>query len=393
MGVKIKHWKGAWWLFVNNQGRRKAKRVGVGNAGKKAAKEVATKLAARLALGEFKMDDAPVPTFQVYAERWLQHRALDLKPRTLELYGSILKHHLLPAFGKLPLPQVSRERVRDLLMAKSEAGLKRTTVYQLWSCLRTLLNAAVEDGLLPNNSAAKLGKRLGRLGSKREGEVEIFTEQELAHLLTTAEREFPEAADLLFVMAWTGCREGEAFGLRREDLDLYGRFLEIRRTVGYRQGQLQTGTPKSNKSRRVDLPEALVRRLQARLELAKAHATFEGKEPVSWVFPNRAGKPLDAKNFQVRIWRPLLTKAGLSYRPPHTLRHTYCSLLLMRGESPAYVQAQAGHSSVQVTIDLYSHWIPGVGRGAVERLAEATGRNLYATKQQEESTPHALAPR
>ena len=76
MGVKIKHWKGAWWLFVNNQGRRKAKRVGVGNAGKKAAKEVATKLAARLALGEFKMDDAPVPTFQVYAERWLQQLAM-----------------------------------------------------------------------------------------------------------------------------------------------------------------------------------------------------------------------------------------------------------------------------------------------------------------------------
>ena len=66
----------------------------------------------------------------------------------------------------------------------------------------------------------------------------------------------------------------------------------------------------------------------------------------------------------------------------HDLRHTFASLLIQRGESLAYVKDQLGHHSIQVTVDLYGHLVPGANRGAVDRLASATGSNLYATSDE-----------
>ncbi len=64
----------------------------------------------------------------------------------------------------------------------------------------------------------------------------------------------------------------------------------------------------------------------------------------------------------------------------HDLRHTFASLLLQNGESPAYVKEQMGHSSIQVTVDIYGHLIPGANRQAVDRLDDATRRNPRATR-------------
>jgi Phage integrase family len=90
---------------------------------------------------------------------------------------------------------------------------------------------------------------------------------------------------------------------------------------------------------------------------------------------------IDGSHFISRAWHPLLVKAGLRRGPFHTLRHTYASLLIMRGENLTYIKEQLGHSSIQVTVDLYGHLIPGVHRGAVDGLAEATKCNPAATSQ------------
>ena len=94
--------------------------------------------------------------------------------------------------------------------------------------------------------------------------------------------------------------------------------------------------------------------------------------------------PLDAMNLLHRLWYPLLEKAGLRRRRFHDLRHTYASLLLQRNESPVYVKDQLGHSSIQITVDLYGHLVPGANRGAVDRLATDTSGNLSATGKEDQ---------
>jgi integrase len=84
-------------------------------------------------------------------------------------------------------------------------------------------------------------------------------------------------------------------------------------------------------------------------------------------------------SFWQNIRRPLLRRARLRYRKPHTLRHTYASLLIQSGESLASIRDQLGHHSIKLTVDTYGHLVPGANRAAVDRLDDATGRNLYAT--------------
>jgi hypothetical protein len=71
--------------------------------------------------------------------------------------------------------------------------------------------------------------------------------------------------------------------------------------------------------------------------------------------------------------------AGVTYREPHALRHTYASLLIQNGEGLAYVRDQLGHASIKITVDTDGHLVPRANKPAVDRLDELTGRNLYAT--------------
>jgi integrase-like protein len=84
---------------------------------------------------------------------------------------------------------------------------------------------------------------------------------------------------------------------------------------------------------------------------------------------------------------PLLTKAGLRRIRFHDLRHTFASLLLQQGESPQYVKEQMGHHSIQVTVDIYGHLIPGANRKAVDRLDD---RNVQPMQTRKSATQKRL---
>jgi integrase len=106
-----------------------------------------------------------------------------------------------------------------------------------------------------------------------------------------------------------------------------------------------------------------------------------------WVFRSVTDpeKPMNDAWFRDRVWRPLLEKAEVRHIRVHDARHTYASLTLRRGVPIVYISKQLGHSSIQVTVDLYGHFIPGADRHHVEALAEAieeAGRQLDATQPQ-----------
>jgi integrase len=133
---------------------------------------------------------------------------------------------------------------------------------------------------------------------------------------------------------------GEALTLQWVDIDFSGWFLEVRRTLSHRR----ITTPKSGKSRRVDLSSQLAETLKALLVERKKETLRKGwGDVLEWVFTNEDGRPLDQANFHYRVWRKLLAKAGLRYIRVHDLRHTFASLLIQNGESLAYVKEQMGH--------------------------------------------------
>ncbi len=363
MAVNVRYWKRAWWVFINHQGIRKAKRVGVGESGKKAAKQVAQQIQARLVLGQAAFDSHKTGvTFDSYSETFLQRIQHTRKPSTHEAYQQTLTRNIKPMIGKLALHAVTREKVKALAMAGLEKGQSPKTVQNTIRCLSSLLSQAVEDGLLAVNSALKPGKFLPKI-SKRRG-INPLTREEIATLLDTAKTKAPRYYPIFLCAARTGLRMGELLALQWDDLDFNGRCIQISRNFTH----WKLTTPKSGESRRVDMSLELTQVLKDLKLERQIDAGASGTDVPPWVFCNENGGLLHPNNLRDRIFYGLLTKANLRKVRFHDLRHSYASLLLQQGESPVYVKDQLGHSSIQITVDCYGHLIPGGNKQAVDRL-------------------------
>jgi integrase len=142
------------------------------------------------------------------------------------------------------------------------------------------------------------------------------------------------------------------------------RFVEVRRSMV--RGRIET--PKSGQLRRVDMSKHLALTMKELLRQRKEAYLEKGEALPEWVFINSDGSPLDQHNFRKRVYVGLLAKAGIRQIRFHDLRHTFASLLLQQGESLTYVKDQMGHHSIQVTVDIYGHLIPGSNKQAVDRL-------------------------
>ena len=92
----------------------------------------------------------------------------------------------------------------------------------------------------------------------------------------------------------------------------------------------------------------------------------------------RLGPAVTSPTLSRRVFHKLLAKAGLRRVRFHDLRHTFASRLLQNGESLVYVKDQTGHHSIQVTVDIYGHSVPGANRAAVNRLDDDAQPRLSA---------------
>ncbi len=364
MAVKVKEWKGAWWIFINHHGTRKAKRVGVGELGKKAAKSAAQQIQARLALGQAAFDSQKAGvTFDSYSETFLQRIEHTRKHTTLADYRKIVNKDLLPVFRGLDLQDVTREKVKSLALACLQKGQSPKTVQNIIRCLSSLLSHAVEDELLTVNAALKPGKFLPKISKRRK--VNPLTREEVSLLLATTKDKLPRYYPLFLCAVRTGLRMGELLALQWGDIDWQSRFIEVQRNYTH----FRITTPKSGESRRVDMSRELAQALKdLQTEQQIEAAARAWPEIPSWVFCSEVGGLLHPHNVRDRIFYGLLTKAKLRKVRFHDLRHSFASLLLQNGESPVYVKDQMGHSSIQVTVDLYGHLIPGGNKQAVDRL-------------------------
>lgn len=195
----------------------------------------------------------------------------------------------------------------------------------------------------------------------------------------------------MLTLARTGLRIGEALTLQVDDLDFNRRELWVRRTWGSRRktlGDRRINAPKNNRARRVDMSRQLARVLQDHLTLRQAETIVAGHEPSPWLFAGPDGQPITPGAFWQNVWKPLLRRAQLRHRGPHTMRHTFASLLIGQGESLAYVRDQLGHDSIQMTADIYGHLVPGANKAAVDRLDDGTRRDPRVTSH---SSPERTA--
>lgn len=355
-----------WWVFINHQGKRKAKLVG----DKKAADAVASKIREELKKGELFPVKEPkkIPPFKVYAMEWLESYAKAFcKDSTHGGYTAIINKHLVPFFQDIQLDQIRRRDIKMLIASKLSENLSRGTVRNIRLCLSSILSGAVEDEVIDVNFSIQLGKKVKKFLQKikRSEGVNFFTREEVRIFLAGVKRHFPEHYPFFICAVRTGMRAGELIGLQPGDIDFNGRFIEVKR--GIVRGK--EAPPKNDKSRRVDMSRQLAEALKEHMLETKKKMLKEGlKDAPKWLFYNNDGGYSDINNIRKRYFYKCLEKIGLRRIRFHDLRHTFASLLISQGESLAYVRDQMGHSSIQVTVDTYGHLVPGSNIQAVDRL-------------------------
>ena len=133
---------------------------------------------------------------------------------------------------------------------------------------------------------------------------------------------------------------------------------------------MERGFPKNASRRTVGLPQWAVSALKShrKRQLEEKLGAGGSYEDSGLVFATAKGTPLDAQNVVNRHFKPLLRRAGLPDIRWHDLRHSCFTLLLSRGVHPKFVQHLAGHASIQLTLDRYSHWMPSMGKNTASAM-------------------------
>ena len=367
MGVRVRQKDGAWWVFINHQGKRKAKRIGMGEDGKKEAKTAAAKIQAKLVLGDVGIleegkGSAPVPTFEAVAKEWERIASPNLKKGTQITYGGALRKRILPAFGNLQITEVTPGRVEAWWATTREEGLSKRYLGILRSIVREVCRRALRQGLIKVNPAEWIEGSLGRQDTEIR-KVDWLTPGDLTHFLEVADRVAPAEYPIFLTMATGGLRIGEAIALQVGDLDIAGQRVHVRRMVR----RAYISSPKMGKARMVDLPATTVAVLTRVREIRQAEAAVQGVEP-RWLFPGQGdGMPITPEGVQ-KAFRKALRAAGIRKIRPHDLRHTYATLAIQAGVPLLTVSRQLGHASISTTVDLYAHAVPGSNRAAAEAL-------------------------
>ena len=305
-----------------------------------------------------------------YLEQWLDNQKLRLKPTTWASYKTAADRVIarLGARAIQDLTPIEIEGFYSGLAVKgtrSDRPLKAKTIRNTHTIFRKALSDAERLGIVNRNAAAA-----ARPPIAEQVEQATWSSEELRTFFAfTADDELFAAYVLL---ATTGMRRGEALGLRWRDLDLDGAQLAVQQTLTTIESRMIVSTPKTAKSRRTiyldpDTISILRAHRKRQIEARLAAGSLWVDESDN-VFVDPIGRPINPDWF-TREFNRRVRDSGLQRIRLHDLRHTFATLALKNGMHPKVVSDRLGHASVGITLDLYSHVTPAIGRDAAGVVA------------------------
>ena len=279
--------------------------------------------------------------FAYFAKEWVEHRP-GLRPTTIDLYDSQLRHHLLPEFGKYDINEITAAHVRRWYATLMKGDKPSpVTVAKIYRLLRTILNTAVEDELIGRNPCSIKGA-----GVEHSPERPVATLQQVWNIAGAIDSRYRA---LVLMATFCTLRFGELFGLRRKNIDLEaGTVRVVEQATHLASGELIFGPPKTGAGRRVvSIPASLLGEIEQHL------GTFVDPSPDAWVFRSEKGIVPRKSNWSV-LWRRVTASVGIQGLHFHDLRHTGNTLAASTGASTKELMSRMGHASPRAAL-IYQH--------------------------------------
>jgi len=294
--------------------------------------------------------------------QWVEGYAkTNCQQRTRDGYECVARRHLVPTLGHIPLKDLQPRTIQSCYGTLCET-LSNRTVLHVHRVLSQALKWAVRQGYLGRNPAELVDPP-----SPRGRTMSTLSAFEVGILLESAKDSY--YYPVIYTAVSTGLRRNELLALRWRDIILDMCTLSVARTLCKAKGRVEFKEPKTAYSKRL---VSMTPKLALFLREYKAE-----RESLYWqlgvpltlddlVFTNQKGKPVDPSTLS-HSFAKIIRLAGLSARF-HDLRHSYASLMLAAGVHPKVVSEALGHSTVAITLDIYSHVTPGLQEAAAKQL-------------------------
>ena len=311
--------------------------------------------------GSTRFQASNITTYKELASLWWESYKHTVKPNTQLNVRRLLDNHILPLFGSYKLDKLTTPLIQNevnKLADKTNKGEEGAFLYydSLHALNKRILQYGVVMQAIPFNPAREVILPRNTQKAKRE-KVKHFENQELKKFLDYLDslnlnkfRYYYENTLYKFLLA-TGCRINEALALSWSDIDLDNAVVHITKTLNYKQ---ETNSPKSKTSLRdIDIDQATVSMLkQYRLRQTKEAWKIGKSESI--VFSDFIHEYPNNRTLQTRL-RTHFKRAKVTNIGFHGFRHTHASLLLNSGIPYKELQHRLGHSTLSMTMDIYSH--------------------------------------
>jgi integrase len=328
-------------------------------ARKSEAERYLSLLEAQLARGEWIDPERGKVTVQDYAERWITERP-NLRPRTIDLYRWLLRKHVTPYIGAVPIGKLDTPMVRDWRTQLLSAGVSPTMAAKAYRLLRAVLWTAVkEDELIRRNPC-----RIKGADQEHPAERPVLS---VAQVLQLADRMPPRYRALVLLAAFACLRWGEVAGLQRQDIDTRAGTVRVRQALIERRGEgLSLGPPKSRAGlRTVTIPAAVLPAIREHLK------SYVDDAPDAQVFAAASGGLLWRGNFNKLVkWSEATTAIGVPSLHFHDLRHAGNTFAAKTKASLRDLMARMGHDSTAAAV-IYQHATAEADKGIADAVSAA----------------------
>lgn len=295
---------------------------------------------------------------------WLKDKKSEVADSTIKKYEWTLEGHVIPELGELPIKELTAYHLDEFYKDKQEK-LSSSTVKTIHGALQTALNEAVRQQLVETNPAEN-----AKCPKVKKTKIDTLTESEAAKLNNAMSDE--NSYEMAIYLALnTGMRRSEVLGLTWDNVDFQNGLIAVQRTlVRNMQGGYNFGEPKSESSyRNIAMTDATAEKLKAyQQKVFRYKMEADEWENDELVFVTKNGTHLQPRNVRRKLNKKI-DELEISDCTFHELRHTHATLMLKEDVNPKKVQERLGHSSIEVTLDKYSHVTPQMQREAAEKIS------------------------